>query len=284
MKPVIKILSATLLGFILLTVMPVLRALPADAAFQGGVAVVDLGRHEQAPEVRYQDRRVLVLQRDATWLAVIGIGLDAKPGQHVLHVKPAGKDKYSIDFRVEAKKYREQHLQVAPRMVNPSAEDQQRIQDDFKLARKAFATFTEAPDVPTLFPLPVHGRYSSPFGLRRVFNGEPRNPHSGVDLAVPTGTPIHAPAAGRVIATGDLYYNGNTVYLDHGQGLITMYCHMSRIDVQEGQQIARGDVLGAVGATGRVTGPHLHWTVSLNNTRVDPLLFLSAGDRDSLQE
>lgn len=179
------------------------------------------------------------------------------------------------------KKYVEQHLQVAPRMVNPAAQDQQRIANDFKLSKKVFATFTPTENIPANFAIPVNGRFSSPFGLRRFFNGEPRNPHSGIDLAAPTGTPIHAPATGRVIATGDLYYNGNTVYLDHGQGLITMYCHMSRIDVKAGQEIKAGDVLGAVGATGRVTGPHLHLTFSLNDTRVDPLLFL---DKESVAQ
>ena len=125
-----------------------------------------------------------------------------------------------------------------------------------------------------LFDKPVQGPLSSPFGLKRFFNGQPRAPHSGLDFAVPTGTPIHAPAAGRVILTGNYFFNGNTVFVDHGQGLISMFCHLSEIDVSPGDQLVRGQILGKVGATGRVTGAHLHWNVSLNDTRVDPAIFI----------
>lgn len=250
-------------------------ALPQNTAVPGGVAVVPLGNAEKAPQTWYQGRRVMVIKDAGQWQAVVGIPLSAAPGHHTLRVQPqAGTDR-SLNFEVRAKQYEEQHLKVPPRMVNPSQEDQKRIARDLKLGSEAYRTFQPAATVTTRFILPVEGRYSSPFGLRRFFNGEPRNPHSGIDLAAPTGTPIRAPAAGRVIATGDLYYNGNTVFLDHGQGLITMYCHMDSIAVKTGQVIETGHPLGTVGATGRVTGPHLHWSVSLNDARIDPLLFLA---------
>ena len=128
-----------------------------------------------------------------------------------------------------------------------------------------------------LLDRPVNGgRLSSPFGLRRFFNGQERNPHSGLDFAVPSGTPIKAPAAGVVVLVGDYFFNGKTVFVDHGQGFISMFCHMSAVDVKVGDEVPRGGVVGKVGATGRATGPHLHWNISLNDARVDPAIFIGA--------
>src|SRR6218665_390798 len=142
------------------------------------------------------------------------------------------------------------------------------------------ATFTEHPAgraAPSLrMQAPVPGPRSGSFGLRRVFNGQARSPHSGMDIAAATGTSIAAPLLARVIDTGDYFFNGNTVWLDHGQGLLSMVCHLSAIDVQRGDVLQTGQHLGAVGATGRVTGPHLHWSVVLNRTMVDPALFVPA--------
>ena len=143
-----------------------------------------------------------------------------------------------------------------------------------EIIRQAFATWTDLSLKSLQFSLPVRGRISSVFGLRRFFNNEPRQPHSGIDIAGPVGTPVTAPLAGTVVEIGEYFFNGKTVFIDHGQGLISMFNHLSRIQVERGARVNTGEKIGEIGMTGRVTGPHLHWTVSLNNSRVDPALFL----------
>lgn len=248
--------------------------LPHSAAVPGGVAVVDLGQARgKAPVVRYNKHRVMVVKNDGHWQAVVGIPLSAKVGLHQLQI--AGLDQRR-SFRVNGKQYAEQHITIKDkRKVNPNKEDMKRIRAERGRINTALGYWSDAEVTATRFTLPVPGRLSSPFGLRRFFNQQPRKPHSGIDIAAPAGTPIRAPADGRIIERGDFFFNGNTVFIDHGQGLVTMYCHMSRIDVKPGQQVKAGQVIGAVGQTGRVTGPHLHWSVSLNDARVDPGFFFN---------
>ena len=240
--------------------------LPAAESVPGGLHLQPLP--EGVHRVFYQGRPVLIHRR----VAVVGIHLDARPGSHELEIEMTDGHREIRHFTVHPKQYPEQHLTIEnPRMVNPLAQDLARIREETGRMRAQYARFSPMNDSPEPFLLPVEGPLSSSFGRRRVLNGERRSPHSGLDIAAPSGTPVRNPAPGTVTLTGDFYFNGNTVFVDHGGGLISMMCHLSRIDVSQGQTLDRGDVLGLVGATGRVTGPHLHWSVSMNGNRVDPV-------------
>ena len=270
-------LRNALLALGLLAVAGTATALPRPGPVPGGVAVVPLASTEEpAPEVRYRDRQVMVVAESGRWHAVVGIPLKAEPGRHVLRVRRDGEDE-RISFQVRDKEYEAQYITLEnERQVNPYKDDLKRIRREQARSREAFATWRAESGVQTTFRLPVEGRVSGTFGTRRFFNKQPRNPHSGLDLAAPKGTPVKAPAGGVVIEVGDYFFNGNTVFIDHGQGLVTMYCHLDSVDAAIGDRVQQGETIARVGATGRVTGPHLHWTVSLNNTRVDPEFFLPA--------
>lgn len=245
--------------------------LPLPHQVPGGVALVDLGNGTEAPQATFNGKAVMV-RKDAAqnhWQAVVGIPLKQAPGEAFV---AAGGQHYP--FAIRDKAYPEQHLTVKNKHVNPNEEQLNRIRSEFARMGKVYTSFTDGqPWQPMIWP--AEGPLSSAFGLKRFFNGEQRNPHSGLDIAAPTGSNIRAPSAGTVVLTGDFYFNGNSVFLDHGHGLISMFCHMQGITVQEGDQVQAGDLLGTVGATGRATGPHLHWTVSLNNARINPLLMLA---------
>jgi murein DD-endopeptidase MepM/ murein hydrolase activator NlpD len=252
--------------------------LPRHTPFPGGVAVVKLGEPDsQVTEVTFNGNRVLTLRQPSGLLALVGLALDTKPGMHNLQVKAAGDAtqlSYSTAFEVKPKAYPAQHLQISPRFLAPLKSDLERIENEKPLILKATSHWSDTLPASLMLDSPSNGRLSSNFGLRRVLNGQERAPHAGLDVAVPTGTPVRAAAAGRVINTGGYFYAGNTVFVDHGQGFITIYLHLSRIDVKEGDVVERGANLGAVGATGLVTGPHLHWGVLLNGVYVDPGLFM----------
>ena len=250
--------------------------LPLAAPAPGGVAVICVGRAPNpAPRVVFDGQRVLVARAGDAWHAVVGLPLALRPGGHELSVLDGEKTARTIRFDVGTRDYDTQHLTLADRrQVEPEPAQLRRIAREQESIVHAFSTWSDVAPESLALDLPSAGPVSSEFGLRRVFNNQPRQPHSGVDIAAPEGTPIAAPASGYVLEIGDYFFNGLTVFLDHGQGLVTMYNHLSRIDVAKGAHVARGERIGAVGRTGRVTGPHLHWSVSLNNARVDPALFL----------
>jgi murein DD-endopeptidase MepM/ murein hydrolase activator NlpD len=246
--------------------------LPQQRIVPGGVATVELGEWPTRPAARVGDVPVLVVGGPARWVAVLGIALTAKPA--TLLVRRPGEAEVKKSFVVEPMHYAEQQLKVPRQQVELSKQDLARYERERDHLSLVAAMFSDS--VPSSMRLiqPVPGPRSGSFGLRRVFNGQPRNPHSGMDIAAPVGTPVVAATRGRVIDTGDYFFNGKTVWLDHGAGLLTMYCHLDAIAVKSGEMVDAGQAIGAVGATGRVTGPHLHFSVSLNRVMVDPALFL----------
>ena len=285
---------------------------PMSRAVPGGVAVVPLGAARRAHKAIWNGIPVLVTGSSSGWFAVLGIPLHTLQDRLVLEVQdtvpgatragnqastrdkgkardvettaPAGKVPSEasstglrrIDVPIQPHQYAEQHLKVAPGQVTLSKEVLSRHLRERKQSARVRATWTEPVPASLQLHQPVPGVRSSSFGLRRFFNGQSRNPHGGMDIAAPVGTPVKAAAPGVVIDTGDYFFNGNTVWVDHGAGLLTMYCHLDRIRARVGQRVRTGDVIGTVGKTGRVTGPHLHWSVCLNRTMVDPALFLKA--------
>lgn len=254
------------------------HALPRAANVPGGIARVRLAAVSEqaaAPRAWLGDQPVWVTAENGQWLAVVGLALDLAPGTHALTVDDGARR--TQDFTVQAKTYPAQRITLKDSSkVTLSAADEARAVREIAEIQKLKRHWRAADDTEGNFSLPAAGRLASGFGLRRFFNGEARAPHSGLDLAVPRGTPIRTSAPGVVLASDDYFFNGQTVFIDHGNGLISMYCHLERIDVQAGDRLRHGDVLGRSGMSGRASGPHLHWSVMLNGVMVDPQLFVTS--------
>jgi len=226
-------------------------------------------------QVRVFDREVPAFRAgDREWEALVGIDLDVRPGTYTVSVA-AGAARGRFDLHVTPRTFRTRRLTVDEAFVTPPKSEQARIERDAALLAETWKTPAAERLWSGPFVRPVSEPANSAFGTRSVFNGKPRNAHGGADFLSPAGTPIHAPNAGRVVVARALYFSGNTVIIDHGLGLFSMLAHLSAIDVREGDRIATGQVVGKVGATGRVTGPHLHWTVRAADARVDPLSLLA---------
>ena len=242
-----------------------------NSSWPGGIANLDLGPADGSPPVvKFDGKRALVLNSGGNWHAIVGVPLSAETGRANITFA----DGTILSFDVDEHAYLEEHLEVAQSYVSLSEENLARYQRERKVIDAALNNWRDVPIEDVSLASPVEGPRSSSFGKRRFFNDEPRSPHSGMDIAVPEGTPIAAPRGGVVSETGDFYFNGNTVFVDHGQGLVTMYCHMSKIGVEKGQQVGAGETIGLVGKTGRVTGAHLHFGTYLNGNAVDPALLL----------
>ncbi len=249
-------------------------ALPQDSRRAGGIAVIEVSPATKTATL--DDQSVALVTENNKNYAIVGIPISTTTGIHTLKT-----DQGNFDFSVADYAYPEQRLTIKDQSkVTPDPEQLERYGREAVEQTTIYKAFSPAQSsgFPN-FVLPAHARFSSPFGFKRFFNNEPRAPHAGLDIAAAFGSVAHAPASGIVVQTGDYFFNGQTVMIDHGQGIVSMLCHLSRIDVQIGQTVAQGDDIGLVGKTGRATGPHLHWGVSLNNARVDPLLVLPASEK-----
>ncbi|MEO7601635.1 MAG: peptidoglycan DD-metalloendopeptidase family protein [Gammaproteobacteria bacterium] len=272
--------------FIIFSYSAYAAPLPVSSPVPGGIAILLLdtvlseagttpSARLEPPKAFYEGKRVMVIRNEDQWWVLVGLPLDSTPGRHLLKVKRPDDTFAELGFEIQDKPYATQRITLTDqRKVEPEPQDLVRITRESKEIRRALGHWDEQAEIPLNFTLPVAGEPSNSYGFRRIFNDLPRKPHSGMDISAPLGTAVHAPAPGKVIATGDYFFNGNAVFLNHGQGLITVYCHLSRIDVEPGQELQRGDLIGAVGMSGRATGPHLHWGVSLNQAAVDPAWFL----------
>jgi murein DD-endopeptidase MepM/ murein hydrolase activator NlpD len=255
---------------VIFTLFLQLSAVAGADAVPGGVYVWQIP--QGASNVTFRNRPAFELNGQA----IVGIPITTEPGTGTIEYTLNGtRDTHS--FAIWSKQYSEQHITIKDQTkVDPPERDLERIRKEASTQRELYDSVTPPVDLDGGFVMPLEGITTSLYGHRRFFNGQPRSPHSGLDIAADRGTPILAPAPGTVRLADDLFFNGNTIFLDHGQGLVTMYCHMSKHEVAVGDVVDRGDVIGLVGSTGRATGPHLHWSVSLNGYRVDPSAFMEA--------
>ena len=262
----------------------------ARAVQPGEVMRIDL--HTSAPlaraRVRVFEEVIQAVSFDPdTWRALVGIDLNVAPGEYPMTIEGTTAAGVSVTrgetLTVAPKEFPTRTLKVDPRFVTPPKSARARIEREARRLGAIFATERAGQAWPGPFAVPIEGAVVSGFGVRSVYNGQPRSPHGGADFSSPTGTPVGAPAPGTVVLASSLYFTGDTVVLDHGGGLYSLFAHLSATEVKEGARVERGDLIGAVGATGRVTGPHLHWTVRLHMARVDPisLVYATAEDNDA---
>ncbi len=246
-----------------------------NSSYIGGVAVVDVGVFDEKPKVFYKTKEAKVIEKEGNYFAVIGIGLSEKVGKK--HIVAVSHDKkLDFYFQVKSKSYKKEYIKLKTnKRVTLSKKNLARFHKEKAKTKELLGSFNKTLSSDLNFVTPVHGRISSVFGKRRYFNKKPKAPHSGIDIAAKRGTPILAAESGIVAIQEEFFFNGNTIYLDHGEGIVTIYCHMSKFEVYEGDFVNKGDVIGYVGTTGRSTGPHLHFGVVLNSKAVDPKIFVN---------
>jgi murein DD-endopeptidase MepM/ murein hydrolase activator NlpD len=247
-----------------------------NTPISGGIAVFDFESNHSNPKAFYRTAPLYTQHiKGNHWQALLGIPLMEKTGKKSITIQDFSTRTLSVNIKPSA--YKEQHITLKgdkKKYVNPNATHSQRIKKERPILSKARQIFSEKILSDGLFIRPVTGITTSPFGFKRFYNGQARRPHTGLDYAGAAGTPIKAAADGKVILAGQYFFNGNAIFLDHGQGLISVYIHMNKRLVSQGQSVKQGQIIGTIGQSGRATGPHLHWGVYLNRTSVNPNLLM----------
>ena len=265
----------------------VLLAVAVFAANQGSAVQLTFANEPGVKnvEVVWESKHIPAFLIQDKWTTIVGVDLDAKPGEHqadVLFTMENGRvDKREADIKVVAKKYPTTELKVEDKYVELSKPDLARANRESAETEGIYARITNEMLWDNPFSVPIPGETGTSFGHRRIFNGEPRAPHAGADLHAKTGTPIQATNRGRIVLAKNLFFTGNTVIVDHGLGIYSLYAHLSRIDVKRGDMVSNGQLVGLAGATGRVTGPHLHWGMRVQGARVDPFTLVGIGELNS---
>jgi len=254
---------------------------PTHSSRQGDVVVLTATTAQPVDDVRARvfDRDLSTFRVDpTTWQTLIGVDIDTKHGVYTVSFEatsPTGAIRAVTEITITARQFGRRVLTVDDVFVNPPEPVLARIRSEARELEQLWTQSEPRRLWTGSFVRPVPGRVNGAFGSRSIFNGQARQPHGGADFLSPAATPIHAPNSGRVLLARDLYFTGNTVVIDHGLGVFSMLAHLSVVGVREGDMVTRDEVIGQVGATGRVTGPHLHWAVRMNGARVDPVVVLT---------
>ncbi|WP_201351950.1 peptidoglycan DD-metalloendopeptidase family protein [Hydrogenimonas urashimensis] len=260
-----------------LSLMLIILSLPAEPRslpVPGGIVVVPLDGADRYTEVSLMGHRGIFCIEEKERYAIVPVPLGTRKGRYAIRLKRERAKPVDLPVEIARKDYAEQHLVLRERRkVNPEFRDMRRIERE-AIRKRRDKTFRSERPPKVDFLWPAKGKISSPFGLRRFFNGQPRAPHRGLDIAAPEGAPVRASEEGVVVDAGDFFFSGNLLFIEHGQGLMTLYAHLKRIVVKPGEKVQKGEVVGYVGRTGRATGPHLHFGVLIDGVYVDPSAFL----------
>lgn len=261
----------------------ILVAATLYTAAQGSAVQVKVPNEPRTKSVQvmWKEKRVPAFRVADVWTTFLGIDLDTKPGTHaaeaLLTMDDGSVKRREIAIKVAARKFPVTRLKVEPRFTELSKADLNRARRESREVGAIYRRITTGLIPDEVFIVPIPGGSGTNFGERRVFNGQARAPHSGADLRAATGTPVHATNRGRVVLAKNLFFTGNTVIVDHGLGIYSLYAHLARIDVTRGMVVKSNQIVGVAGATGRVTGPHLHWAMRVQGARVDPFSLVKAG-------